>query len=89
MSEPETPARAVTYLRVSSKRQMDTAVDIDPDGNSVATQRDYVGRKAVSLGTGIRREFLEPEPRPRPVRSGRFSANCCATCRNTAARSTT
>lgn len=24
--------RAVTYLRVSSKRQMDTAADVDPDG---------------------------------------------------------
>ena len=60
MSELETHARALTYLRVSSKRQMDTAVDIDPDGNSIATQRDYVGRKAVALGTGIRQEFLEP-----------------------------
>src|SRR5689334_12794978 len=60
MSEPETQARAVSYLRVSSKRQMDTAADIDADGNSIATQRDYVGRKAAALGTGIRQEFLEP-----------------------------
>ena len=52
--------RALTYLRVSSKRQMDTAIDIDPDGNSIATQRDYVARKASTLGTGIRQEFLEP-----------------------------
>ena len=27
--------QAVSYLRVSSKRQMDTAIDIDPDGNSI------------------------------------------------------
>jgi site-specific DNA recombinase len=52
--------RAITYLRVSSKRQMDTAVDIDPDGNSIATQRDHVNRKAANLGTTVRREFVEP-----------------------------
>ena len=60
LKAPVSTARALTYLRVSSKRQMDTAIDIDPDGNSIATQRDYVGRKAAVLGTGICREFLEP-----------------------------
>src|SRR4051794_29123945 len=57
---PNSESHALTYLRVSSRRQMDTAVDIDPDGNSIATQRDYVGREAAALGAGIRREFLEP-----------------------------
>lgn len=60
MSDTANDARALTYLRVSSRRQMDTAADIDADGNSIATQRDYVGRKAALLGTGIRQEFLEP-----------------------------
>ncbi len=52
--------RALTYLRVSSKRQMDTAIDIDADGNSIATQRDFAQRKTAALGTEVRREFLEP-----------------------------
>ena len=60
MPEAESEGRALTYLRVSSRRQMDTAIDIDPDGNSIATQREYVARRAIKLGTGIRREFLEP-----------------------------
>ncbi len=53
-------ALAVLYLRVSSKRQMDTAVDIDPDGNSIATQREVVTRKANSMGATIAKEFVEP-----------------------------
>lgn len=52
--------RALTYLRVSSRRQMDTAADIDPDGNSIATQRDFALRKTAALGTVVRREYLEP-----------------------------
>ena len=31
--------RSIRYLRVSSRRQMDTDADIDPDGNSIDTQR--------------------------------------------------
>lgn len=34
-------AEAVLYLRVSTPRQMNTAVDIDEDGNSIATQREW------------------------------------------------
>src|SRR5690349_971942 len=52
--------RALSYLRVSTKRQMDTAVDIDADGNSIATQREFAIRKAAHLGTVVRREFVEP-----------------------------
>ena len=51
---------AVLYLRVSSKKQMDTAIDIDPDGNSIATQREIASRKANALGARVIREFVEP-----------------------------
>ncbi|SHX38007.1 recombinase family protein [Mycobacteroides abscessus] len=51
---------AVSLLRVSSKRQMDTAIDIDPDGLSIATQRRVVELKANSVGTRVVKEFLEP-----------------------------
>jgi site-specific DNA recombinase len=53
-------AKAILYLRVSSKRQMDTAVDIDPDGNSIATQREVSTRKANSLAAIVVQEFVEP-----------------------------
>ena len=52
--------QAVLYLRVSSKKQMDTAVDIDPDGNSIATQREAGLRKAASIGATVIKEFIEP-----------------------------
>ena len=50
--------RAVAYLRVSTKRQMDTAADIDPDGNSIATQRKACSTKADRLSAVIEREFV-------------------------------
>lgn len=53
-------AQAVLYLRVSSKKQMETAVDIDPEGNSIATQREVSARKASSLGATVVQEFVEP-----------------------------
>ncbi|MDT5370275.1 MAG: site-specific recombinase, partial [Mycobacterium sp.] len=56
----EASSQAVLYLRVSSKRQMDTAVDIDPDGNSIATQREVSTRKAGSLSATVVQEFVEP-----------------------------
>lgn len=52
--------KAVLYLRVSSKKQMDTAIDIDPDGNSIATQREVSTRKANNLGATVVHEFVEP-----------------------------
>lgn len=52
--------KAVLYLRVSSKKQMDTAADIDPDGNSIATQREISTRKADAIGAVVVREFVEP-----------------------------
>jgi site-specific DNA recombinase len=59
-SVSEVDAKAVLYLRVSSKRQMDTAVDIDPDGNSIATQREVSTRKANNLAATVVQEFVEP-----------------------------
>jgi DNA invertase Pin-like site-specific DNA recombinase len=50
----------VSYLRVSSKSQLDTAADIDPDGNSISTQREYTQNKARSIGVVLQREFVEP-----------------------------
>ncbi|BBZ06943.1 hypothetical protein MDOR_11120 [Mycolicibacterium doricum] len=59
-NDPMDVTKAVLYLRVSSKKQMDTAVDIDPDGNSIATQREVSTRKANDLGADVVREFVEP-----------------------------
>ncbi|MGI8612414.1 MAG: recombinase family protein [Nocardioidaceae bacterium] len=56
--EPE--RQAVIYLRVSSKRQMDTAADIDPEGNSIATQREMCAAKAERMGARVVKEFVEP-----------------------------
>jgi len=53
-------ATAVSYLRVSTKRQLYTAIDIDPDGNSITTQREITENKALALGAVIDREFIEP-----------------------------
>ncbi|MDQ1742943.1 MAG: site-specific recombinase [Pseudonocardiales bacterium] len=52
--------RAVLYLRVSTPRQMDTAVDIDADGNSISTQREFCVRRASTVQASIDREFIEP-----------------------------
>lgn len=54
------PDAAVTYLRVSTKKQLYTAIDLDPDGNSISTQRDYTSRKADSYEVPVDREFIEP-----------------------------
>ncbi|MGY2745537.1 recombinase family protein [Arthrobacter sp. UYCu723] len=54
------PRKAVLYLRVSSKKQTETAIDIDKDGNSIATQRDICEQKAGALGAEIVQEFVEP-----------------------------
>ncbi|QNK83353.1 recombinase family protein [Nakamurella sp. PAMC28650] len=51
---------AVSYLRVSTTRQLDTASDVDPDGNSIATQREVCGGKVDKLHATLQKEFLEP-----------------------------
>ena len=52
--------RAVLYLRVSTPRQMHTSVDIDPEGNSIATQRETCHAKATQLEAAVLAEFVEP-----------------------------
>ena len=52
--------RAVLYLRVSSNRQMDTDADVDPQGNSINTQRKYTQTKAAELGAVVVEEYVEP-----------------------------
>ncbi len=52
--------RAVLYLRVSSKRQMDTDADFDPGGNSINTQRKHALQKAKELGVDVVDECVEP-----------------------------
>lgn len=51
---------AVSYLRVSTSRQLSTDADVSKDGNSIATQRVETLRKASELGVSIAREFVEP-----------------------------
>ncbi|MGC4191948.1 MAG: recombinase family protein [Thermomicrobiales bacterium] len=51
---------AVIYLRVSTQRQMNTASDVDPEGNSIATQREATVARARKLGAPIAEEFVEP-----------------------------
>ena len=54
------PKQAVLYLRVSTPRQTHTAIDIDADGLSVATQREACLVKAQSLNAGVVAQFVEP-----------------------------
>ncbi len=54
------PGKAVLLLRVSTKRQLETAVDIDPDGLSIFTQREWCQKKAASMNAEIVEEFVEP-----------------------------
>jgi site-specific DNA recombinase len=60
VGEADSPKRAVVYLRVSTPRQMNTAIDIDPEGNSIATQRESCLAKAHSLDASVVAEFVEP-----------------------------
>lgn len=50
--------RAVLYLRVSSKGQVDT--DYDPEGISLPAQRISCTRKAEQLGLTVIGEYVEP-----------------------------
>ena len=50
--------RAVTYLRVSSRGQVET--DYDPEGISIPAQRISCVRKAEQLGLTIVGEYVEP-----------------------------
>lgn len=52
--------RSVYLLRVSTKRQMDTGIDLDPEGNSVPTQRAWCDKKNKELGAVKVDEYIEP-----------------------------
>jgi site-specific DNA recombinase len=52
--------RAVYLLRVSDPKQMHTATDIDPEGNSIPTQRSCCDVKAKELGVIKVDEYIEP-----------------------------
>jgi site-specific DNA recombinase len=58
---------AVLYLRVSTARQTHTAMDVDEDGNSIATQREHTLKKAASLKAVVVREFVEPGASARSI----------------------
>ncbi|SDL79496.1 Site-specific DNA recombinase [Glycomyces sambucus] len=58
MSETSKKKRAVLYLRVSSRSQVDT--DYDPEGNSIPAQRKACLQKAEDLGFEVLDEYLEP-----------------------------
>jgi site-specific DNA recombinase len=50
--------RAVLYLRVSSKGQVNT--DYDPEGLSIPAQRSSCIRKAEQMGLTVIQEYVEP-----------------------------
>src|SRR5579859_7998545 len=52
--------RSIRYLRVSSKKQMDTDFDVDPEGNSIDTQRKVTSAKEHELGLLNVGEYVEP-----------------------------
>ena len=61
MSTAAAPEKiAISYLRVSTTRQMDTGSDVDAEGNSIATQRIANNAKASAIGAVIQKEFVEP-----------------------------
>lgn len=59
-SDDDRGALAVSYLRVSTPRQLNTGSDVDADGNSIATQRIETLRKVRELGASLAHEFVEP-----------------------------
>jgi site-specific DNA recombinase len=58
MSQDTRAKRAVLYLRVSSRGQVDT--DYDPEGNSIPAQRKACRRRAEELGMEVVGEYVEP-----------------------------
>ncbi len=54
---PAVRARAVLYVRVSTKDQL--AGDGDPDGYSIPAQRDACENRAIALGASIAEIFVE------------------------------
>jgi site-specific DNA recombinase len=70
-SQPETTSetpicgRAVVYLRVSSKGQVET--DYDPEGNSIPAQRKACLQLAERMGLAVVDEYVEPGKSARSI----------------------
>src|SRR5215471_18022 len=58
--ESGTLKRSIRYLRVSSKKQMDTDFEVDPEGNSIDTQRKVTSAKEREQGLLNVGEYVEP-----------------------------
>src|ERR1700722_9333116 len=56
----ESVKRSIRYLRVSSKKQMDTDFEVDPEGNSIDTQRKVTSAKEREMGAVNPGEYVEP-----------------------------
>ena len=56
--QPDAPAEAVLYLRVSTSRQVKKD-ELDPEGYSVPAQREAGLRKAQDLGAEVVAEFVD------------------------------
>ena len=54
---PDSPRRAVIYLRVSTSKQADK--DIDPEGYSLPAQREACYRRAAELGAAVVEEYID------------------------------
>jgi DNA invertase Pin-like site-specific DNA recombinase len=52
--------RSIRYLRVSSKKQMDTDFEVDPEGNSIDTQRKVCSSKEREMELVNVGEYVEP-----------------------------
>jgi site-specific DNA recombinase len=52
--------RSIRYLRVSSKKQMDTDSEVDPEGNSIDTQRKVTSAKERDMELVNVGEYVEP-----------------------------
>ena len=52
--------KAVLLLRVSTKEQLATSTDVDPEGLSIGTQRASGETKAAALGAEVVEVFIEP-----------------------------
>ncbi len=57
---PGTRKKGVLLLRVSTRDQLTTAADMDPEGLSIGTQRAVSDTKAYSLQADVVRVFIEP-----------------------------
>jgi site-specific DNA recombinase len=64
-SEMPNGGRAVVYLRVSSRGQVDT--DYDPEGNSIPAQRKACMQLAERMGLTVVEEYVEPGKSARSI----------------------